>query len=403
MLRKMRWRFIGSAMIAFSAVVLILLLVINLWNYSITTSRQDETLELLGEFENAGVFWASASPVPYSKEMQYTTRFFTVRCDTRGRIVNVYREYIASISTEEAKSYATDVLNRRGDTGYYNGFRYLVCHTNSGVSVIFLNAEEEITSMRSLLLVSVTVALLSLVAVFLLVLLFSKRAIAPYVRNIEAQKRFITDASHELKTPLTAISTSADILSMEQEDSEWVRNIQSQSARLSKLISNLVTLSRLGEEQPFPERTDFSLSDAVWEIAEPMAALAKAREKTYVQSIDDGITVHGDRNAIQQAVSILLDNALKYSSEHGEISLRVCKRPRRAEITVYNTCEIDDYKHIDKLFDRFYRPDESRSQKTGGTGIGLSIARATVEAHGGRISAESPDGKSITFRISIPR
>lgn len=406
MLKKMRWRFVSAAMSAFVAVILILLLVVNLWNYSIITSEQDETLDFLSEVDYSlgaqnGRMWMEIPGGRFSKETPYTTRFFAVYRAYSSDVSIVYQEYIASVSTDEALAYADAVFERSGDEGYYRDYRYRVTTSQNGETAIFLNSEQKLASMRSLLLASIAVAVISSLAVFLLVILFSKRAIAPYIRNIETQKRFITDAGHELKTPITAISTSADILAMELEDNEWVNNIRSQSARLAKLVTNLVTLSRLDEDQPFPERSEFSLSDAVWEISEPIAAIAGAQGKRYVQNIEDGVTIVGDRNAIQQMVSILLDNAVKYSADGALIELDVHRHAKRAEITVRNGCDIEDYEHVDKLFDRFYRPDSSRSKQTGGTGIGLSIAKSTAEAHGGTITAESPDGKSITFRVII--
>ena len=200
-----------------------------------------------------------------------------------------------------------------------------------------IGADIEIKTIRSLLFITLAVAGGSLLLVFALVVLFSGRAIAPYLRNLAAQKQFITNASHELKTPLTAISTSADVLAMESGENEWVQNIQSQSGRLSRLISSLVTLCRLDEENPFPERTEFSLSDAVWEIAEPFSSLAAAKGKEYTQYIEDGITITDDRTAIGQLVSILLDNAIKYSADCGVIRLHVCRSGKRAEIEVYFT------------------------------------------------------------------
>ena len=270
-----------------------------------------------------------------------------------------------------------------------------------GTSVIFLNSERELHAIRALFWITAAVAGGCLVIVFLLVLLFSRRAIAPYMRNLAMQKQFITNASHELKTPLTAISMSADVLAMDDEHNEWVQNIQLQVQRLAKLVNALVTLSRLDEEQPLPEQTDFVLSDVIWEIAEPMRSLAEAKGKTFTQSIEDGMRMHGDSASIGQLVSILLDNALKYSSPGGEIRLAAFKRHRENIIEVSNPCALMDTEHIDRLFDRFYRPDESRTASTGGTGIGLSIARAITEAHGGTIEAEIADGTSITFRVKL--
>ena len=254
--------------------------------------------------------------------------------------------------------------------------------------------------MQKLLVMTLAIAFGCLAVVFILVVLFSHRAIAPYVRNLEAQKQFITNASHELKTPLTAIATSADVLAMEYDDDEWVQNIQTQSAKLSKLITNLITLSRLNEEEPFPTRTNFSLSDALWEITEPFVALAKAQGKEYTQNVEDNITVCGDRMAIQQTISILLDNAMKYTVSGDKILLSARKNGKKAEISVSNTCADGKITDTSKLFERFYRADESHSNAVGGTGIGLSIAKATIDAHNGSISAEQKDG-IITFRIKI--
>ena len=221
------------------------------------------------------------------------------------------------------------------------------------------------------------------------------------MRNIERQKRFITDASHEIKTPLTAIAASADVLALEQEGNEWVETIQQQVQRLSKLVGSLVALSRLDEEQPLPEQADFSLSDVIWEIAEPVNSLAAAKGLRFSQQIEDGLTVHGDRNSMGQLVSILLENALKYTSPGGEIRLTAARAHRDIIMEVYNTCHLEDTAHLDRLFDRFYRPDESRSSGTGGNGIGLSIARAIAEAHRGSITARSESGEDITFRVKL--
>ena len=393
MLKKMRWRFIGAAMAAFTAVVLTLLCFVNLWNYHSVTSQQDEALTRLMEIEDQQMpFSSRRGALPFddwshfSPEVQYSLRFFSVHYDTNGIVSRVNQDYIASISESDAETYADAVLESGKAHGYESGYRYLVSTTEDETVVLFLNSEREIQTMRSLLWITLAIAAACLVVVFGLVVLFSRRAITPYLKNMEAQKQFITNASHELKTPLTAISTSADVLAMEHDGDEWVHNIQVQSGRLSKLITSLVALSRLDEENPFPVRTEFSLSDALWEISEPFGSLAQAKGKAYTQDIADGLTVTGDRTAIQQMFSILLDNALKYSPDGGSISLTTQRSGKRAEVTVSNT--VDTAQSIDttRLFDRLYRADESHSGAVSGTGIGLSIVKATVEAHGGTIS-----------------
>ena len=407
MLKKMRWRFIGAAMAAFTSVVLILLCFVNLWNYHSVTNQQDEALTRLMEVENQQMPFSPGRGAPpfddwshFSPEVQYSLRFFSVHYDTDGTVLRVNQDYIASISESDAEAYADAVLKSGKMHGYESGYRYLVDTAEGETVVLFLNSEREIQTMRSLLWITLAIAAVCLVVVFGLVVLFSRRAVTPYLKNMEAQKQFITNASHELKTPLTAISTSADVLAMEHDGDEWVHNIQTQAGRLSKLITNLVTLSRLDEEDPFPVRTEFSLSDALWEISEPFVSLAQAKGKTYTQDIADGLTVTGDRTAIQQMVSILLDNALKYSPDSGSISLTARRSGKRTEIAVSNTVEGTQFMDAARLFDRFYRADESHSNTVSGTGIGLSIAKATADAHGGKISAKQA-GNTITFQVTL--
>ena len=403
MLKKMRWRFIGAAMAAFTAVILTLLCFVNIWNYFSMTRQQDATLDRLLEVDrkNAAVPAGEITPPfenmdRFSPEVPYMIRFFSVHLREDGAVVRVNQDYIASISETDAETYADTVLAHVKMHGYEGGYRYLVSQEDTETVILFLNSERELQTMKSLLWITLAIAGFCLVVVFGLVVLFSRRAILPYLKNMEAQKQFITNASHELKTPLTAIATSADVLAMEHGGDEWVHNIQVQSGRLSKLITSLVALSRLDEENPFPVRTEFSLSDALWEISEPFISLAQAKGKTYTQDIADGLTVIGDRTAIQQMVSILLDNALKYSPDGGGISLTARRSGKKVEVTVSNTVDTTQCTDTSRLFDRFYRADESHSNAVSGTGIGLSIAKATADAHGGKNSAKQT-GKMITF------
>ncbi len=407
MLKKMRWRFIGAAMAAFTAVVLTLLCFVNIWNYFSMTRQQDATLDRLLEVDQQKTDIPAGEITPpfenmdrFSPEVPYMIRFFSVHFSEDGTVGRVNQNYIASISEVDAETYADTVLSYGKTHGYESGYRYLVSHENTETVILFLNSERELQTMHSLLWITLAIAGFCLVVVFGLVILFSRRAITPYLKNMEAQKQFITNASHELKTPLTAISTSADVLAMEHDDDEWVHNIQTQAGQLSKLITNLVTLSRLDEEDPFPARADFSLSDALWEISEPFGSLSQAKEKTYSQDIADGLSMTGDRAAIQQMVSILLDNALKYSPDGGSISLTARRSGKKTEIAVSNTVDTVQCTDTSCLFDRFYRADESHSSTVSGTGIGLSIAKATVQAHGGKIFANQ-SRNTITFQVLL--
>ncbi len=407
MLKKIQRRFILAAMAAFGTVMLLIIAGINLANYYRTTSMQDRLAGELLSHEQTVLAKRQAPPLPFRNkagrdpEAAFMTRFFTVHCEADGTVREVLRDNISSVDEEAAKAYTQDVLLKGREKGYYKDYRYLVSRSEKGISVLFLNTAIQMQSMSTLLFVSLATGVGSLLLVLLLVILFSRRAIRPYVKNMERQKQFITDAGHELKTPITSIATSADIAAMEHEGDEWIENIRKQAARLTKLVGDMVVLSRLDEETPFPEKGRFSVSEAAWETAEPFAVLAKAKGKNFSQSIEDNISFLGDRSAIQRMISILLDNAVRYSDDGGGIQMRIYRRRGKVCIEVSNTCDLPGVSDLDRLFDRFYRLDESRSAETGGTGIGLSMVRAIAETHGGRATVESADGKEICFRVVL--
>lgn len=387
MLKKMRWRFISTAMLAFFVVIFSLSCFVNVWNYISVSKGQDNILLELYNVEEKETP-SSAPPIEhldkYSKEVPYMIRFFSIEYVDDD--INVYQEYIASLSNDQAIEYGNAIKANKETSGYYRSYRYLKVIDEDKTTILFLNSEREMQMMKTLLLITLIISLLSLIVVFLLVTIFSKYAIAPYLKNMEAQKQFITNASHELKTPLTSISTSADVLSMEYENNEWVENIRKQSNKLSKLISNLILLSRLNEENPFANKCSFSISDALWEISESFISLAQGKNKKMSLKIEDGLAFEGDKTSFGQCISILLDNAIKYSSNQGDILLDAHKKGKRIEIIVENNYD-EKIVDLDRLFERFYRNDLSHSNKISGSGIGLSIAKETIEKQGGTISA----------------
>jgi len=409
-LKRMRWRFIASAMAAVVCVMTILVVVINTVNSYIIVKQTDSLLTAITKMDEKdqspiGIYGISVLPPLWgsSRKSTYTTVYFRVDCDKEGNIQRVSNQYFTFISNDEAESYANLVMKSGKSRGFYKGFRWLIKETDSGNGIFFLNVSDQMRMVTVFLYLSILVEMIVLLVAFILIWIFSKKAVNPFIKNIERQKQFITDAGHEIKTPLTSIVTSADILAMDYQDNEWVNNIQNQASRLTKLVGDLVTLSRLDEAAPFPDKTDFQLSDAVWEAIEPFISLSKAKGKRFTQEIEDGLVFHGDKVSIQQLITILLDNAIKYSDKNGEIHLYVYKKHKRFVIETVNTCNLTDTKDLGRLFERFYRMDRSRSAYTGGTGIGLSIAEGIAEAHNGKITAESKDGKTIRFRTIMQR
>lgn len=406
MLKKLRQKFIVSAMLACLLVVLILISAINLLDHQALRRSQDEQLRGILAYEQTAAPKPERRPInemPWAggPGREFTSRFFVVRCDAEGVLSTFEKDYIFSIDAESAEAYAKAVLQTGRETGRCGDFRYCVAEQDGGKIIVFLNVLEATRHQKTLLAVSLLMGTLSLAGVFVLVLPLSKLAMRPYQKNIERQKRFITDAGHELKTPITSIATSADIAIMEHEDDEWIKNIQSQSVRLTKLVNDLVTLSRLDEETPFPEISIFSLSELSWEAVEPFQARAKAEEKRLEISIQDGVERIGDRESVQKLLSILLDNALKYAPAGGEIRYSLGKKQGKAAIEVRNSCAQDLSLDAERLFDRFYRPDESRSTQTGGTGLGLSIAKAIVDNHKGEIRVCTEEPGFVCFKVLL--
>ena len=401
MLTRLRWRFITAAMLAFFTVIFLVASLVNIVNYCVVTQRADETIDYIMFFEEG----RRRPNMPFralpDEESNYMTRFFIVTVDSQNVILSTSMDYVASVDASEAVSYAKEVLAGNDDHGYIQGYRYAKTENDDKTVIVFLNTTRELQYMRSLLVLTLAVAGVSILLVFLLVVLLSKRAIKPMAHNIELQKRFITDAGHELKTPLTSISTSLEVLEMEHGKDEWTDNIRQQVGRMSGLVSEMVTLSKLDEIKQVPEKETFDLTGATWEMVEVYSPQAKASGKTLKTEIEDGIMFYGEKASIQQMLSVLIDNAIRYSTDNSEIRISVNRNRGKTRIEVFNTCDYQTAPDTERLFERFYRPDESRNKQTGGNGIGLAIARSVAEAHGGRIYAKCPDGRTMTITAEM--
>ena len=269
--------------------------------------------------------------------------------------------------------------------------------------LLFLNCQRELGTFRTFLYASIGISLAGILAVFLLLLLFSARIVRPIAESYEKQKRFITDAGHELKTPITIIQADADVLESElEEESEWITDIRKQTHRLAELTSDLIYLSKMEEENSGIRTQEFSISELAEETARSFQSLALSQGKQFHCSIESGLSINGDEKAVAKLVSVLLDNAMKYSPEGGTVEISLDKFSRNARLTVKNSTLPMEKGNADRLFERFTREDSSRNSESGGFGLGLAIAKAVTEVHKGRIHAESEDGISLTVTAELP-
>ena len=429
MIKKLRSRFIRIAMLSVAAVMLLLTIILNTANYISTDSDLKQTLTLI--YENAGTIPHSSAfaPVPpdsadapappedaqapqsppddkiarregpFTAETPFSTRFFVLRYTDDGTLTQADLKSIASVTEDDTQAYLAAALAHGAGYGYCGSYRFLVAQEDGENIAIFLDSYHELRSLRIVLVWSLAADAACILLVFLLVLLLSRRAIDPVVRSAEQQKQFITDASHELKTPITVIATSLKVLEMETGKQKWIDKTMAQTEKLTDLVNSLVTLSRMDEEDSPLKMEDFPVSDAVNETAESFRELAESKGHALTLSIAPGLTYHGDEYAVRQLVSILLDNAVKYAAEGSSISLSLEKARRGVVLRTSNGCEKQDVLDTGKLFDRFYRADTARSSGNG-FGIGLSIARSIAEGHKGGIRA-SLDGGRIEFTAEL--
>ena len=360
MLKKLRYKFILIAMVSLLAVLSVLVVGWNAVNYVNLCSRADRVLSVL--LENGGQFPDSVFPggkqptddltdqptdKPSGKptgrpasgqilhgmspETPYNSRYFSVTLDASGNALSTDMGHIAAVSEDTALEYAEEIFASGRTGGYVGVYRYGVSADGEGTTtVVFLDGSVELSAFRSSCLTSIAVSAAGALIVFLLLLIFSRLAVRPFAENCEKQKRFITDAGHELKTPLTVIGANVEVIEMENGESEWTDSIRNQVERLTELTRNLILLAGMEEERARLPFTDFSLSGAVTDTVRSFDTLAAAKGKTIDLAVRDDVRLHGNETTIRQLVRQLLDNAVKYSDENGSISVclsRVGKKP----------------------------------------------------------------------------
>ena len=441
MVKKLRRKFVLTAMLSLLLILVIMIGVINVVNIYQSVRDTDQLLNILSDNDglfpgmqeqggNAGnsstnntsgndnkpgnlgprgqmrpgdAFDFNMLNNMRSMEMPFQSRYFWVKYDSSGEVTAADTSHVASVSEEDALEYASSVRTGNNTKGFKHTFRYRIKTKSDGSSiVIFLDMSSKLLDIYKLLTQSLLVGACALIAMFILVYIFSGQAVAPVVESLDKQKRFITDAGHELKTPLAVISANVDVLELESGKSEWSRSIKNQVTRMNDLVKNMLTLSRMDEERINVVFSEFDLSATVKETATSFEALATSKSKDYHANIAEGIFINGDRAAIVQLVSLLLDNAIKYSSEKGSIHVLLSEE-KNINLEVSNTCDAIPDGNLDRLFDRFYRADSSRARETGGYGIGLSVARAIATSHGGEIKALRDGDKIIRFVVTLPR
>lgn len=431
MIKKLQYRFIRIAVVSLTVAMVLVVGIVNIVNWISVRGELFNTLDMLMPAEPEDTARENQSADGSAPEGNTTSR--PTREDKQGpgnnqemqkpwrdrhfRNMMAESNWFSGVITENGEIHtlqmdreenldeaaAEQLIRQAADTGKAEGFLqdylFKVRNARGGQIVVIMNCETRLTAVRTFILISAIACAGGILLALLLVVLASRKAVEPTIRNMEQQKQFITNASHELKTPLTVISTNMELLQMEsEEENPWVKSTQKQTAAMRRLVDELVYLSRMEEEHPTLEREQLDPGKLLEETAEPFVAMAEYSGREMRVTAEKDLRMTGDRTSIQRLMSTLCDNAVKYASD-GPIEAGIREEGRNHILLQVSNpvAEPLTKEQCEQLFNRFYRVDSSRNKgKQSGFGIGLAIASAIAEKHGGRITA-AMDGNRLRF------
>lgn len=402
MTKTLKKRFIIFTMTAVTCLLVFIVLAINSLNWMMLNRQSDEVLKTLVDAEGAFHKMEFDRPPhlspPLNMDRMRASRFFIVRSDSEGKIVDVNIDQISAIDEETAKNYARRVLKTEKTSGRIERYKFAEKQQGPNRLLLFMDISEQSGNFRMVLLVSAAIAVLCWVLLLGIVIWLSGKVIRPVIAGMEKQKQFITNAGHEMKTPLAIIQSNNDTMALIHGENKYNAHIRSQTKRLNVLMSNLLTLAKLDEEIPLPTEP-VNISELTSELLSVYTEEAQARTLEFSLQIEPDVIVRTNRDSFRQLVTILLDNALKYTPDNGRICFSLEKDGKHVRIVEENTCDPSAERDPERLFERFYRGDAARTQRkeTSGYGIGLSAARAICENFGGTLTAEYSTAESIRF------
>ena len=325
--------------------------------------------------------------------------YFTITFSASDRSAAVDISHTGLVRERTALGMGHQVLKSGETRGFLEGYRYRVTQGAAKTQIVFLSRKLPLDTFQDTRKILIGVSLLGLALSATLLALLSGRVVAPLVEADEKQKAFITAASHELKTPLAVISADSQLLEMELEGNEWIKDIQLQTQRLTDMTQDLVYLSRCDEGVSQGSFIQFPISDLAEDVAASYRSLAESRNIPFRLSIQEGLSCTGDEEALRQLMTILLDNAFRYCAIGGSIRLVLEEKQRKLRFSVTNSARNVNVEELDRFTDRFYRG--STSAGIPGSGLGLSIALAICRRHKGKLQVTSPTGEDIRVTAVI--
>lgn len=347
-----------------------------------------DVIRFLNEIFNVETYENTSNP-----EFYYTTRYFAIIYDEKLNISKVITNHIAAVTPTEAETYGLNALEDPVTFGRYGDYYYTVAGYDSGETiVVYLDSSDMILGSSRILYLAMSLILIGIFIAAIITGVFSKWAIASEVRNMELQKRFITNASHELKTPLAVIRANTEMMEMLSGESEWTSSTMRQVDRLSGLIKNLVMIARADESENSVVTQECDVTKSVRETVETFVAIAETDGKKLENRVREDVKMTASDGSLRQLSSLLIDNAIKYCDEEGTITVSLSQKGKGVQLVVSNDFKAGANVDYRRFFERFYREDKSHNTDRGGYGIGLSIAESIVKQYKGSINVYWKNG-----------
>jgi len=408
MFKQLQKSFVKSAMLSFTAVLLVVLVAVNVVNYRQTVNQVDRLGTMLvnndGTFPDAPEGGMAPKEHPehgmpkgmeFRKDDQMATRYAVVRV-ANGTVQSVDRTHLVSLDEEALKELGLRIAQGTSTKGWEGSLRYQVAKTDAGTMVVLVDANKETQQISRLMMVTGAVFVLCLAVVYVLVRLVSKRAIRPFVENVERQQQFIANASHEIKTPLAVLSANTDLLAMMGTEAKFVDSNKRQIKRLNSLVEQMLILSRYDEGEAATTKEEVDLVAVTKAIVEEILPVLNEKGLRVEFTGEAQTIITTNKSAMTELVRILLDNAMKYTVGEPVITIE----SKRTQLAIGNETEPMTKEQVSQIFDRFYRVDSSRNRTTGGSGLGLSIAQKIAETNDVQLTAELPSETQIRFVIA---
>lgn len=408
MFRKLRIRFIAIASLA---ILLVLFSVVGVLNSARHVQTVDEINKILSLLADNGGSFPSISKTTselgdtVSVDTLFQYRYFSAKMDRDGNIISLNASNISDLTDQEVKEFLVRInqsKDTRADFSYHHHtYSYLVTEESRHTDlIVVLDSTNQFRDNLALVHLSIWMSGASFIFFVLVISIVSGKVIKPFIRNYERQRRFITNAGHELKTPLAIIAANNELVELMNGESEWTKSTNDQIDRMTGLINGLVAMARL-EEQPELVLTSVNFSDIARDAAEDFKGPVIKDGKHFIMAIQSGIHVKAEEKSLFELVTLLVDNANKYCDPGGTVSVKLSKnRLSKARLEISNTYKAGKNVDYTKFFERFYREDESHNNKNSGYGIGLSMAQTMVKLFKGNISVTYKDDL-ITFVVTL--